>query len=53
MLAKQAAGLVVLSNGLDGDSLKGMMHEMDVRKAQATIKSDRERILREIDDSVG
>jgi hypothetical protein len=53
VLAKEAAGLVVLSNGLNGGSLKVIMHEMDVRKAQATMEFDRERILGEIDASVG
>lgn len=43
----------VLSYDIDGDSLKEIMQALDVSKAMATVASDKERILGEIEKSVG
>ena len=43
----------VLAYGVEGMPLRKVLQELDVRKAQATVESDRERILQAIEADLG
>ena len=46
-------GMQVLAYGVEGMRLKKVLQELDVRKAKATVESDRERILQAIEADLG
>ena len=43
----------VLAYGVEGMRLRNVLQELDVRKAKATVESDRERILQAIEADLG
>ena len=43
----------VLAYGVEGMRLRKVLQELDLRKAQATVESDRERILQAIEADLG
>ncbi|KAF5829666.1 hypothetical protein DUNSADRAFT_15666 [Dunaliella salina] len=53
LVRKSVSGLIILDFELDLTQLREVYNNMSVSRAQATLEEDRERILAEIDESIG